>query len=72
MEPSPTATDSVGEIKEVNHPEDDLWAFQMKEQLKKKKAKKKKSLKKKSVLSLQAFPGNSGWPGLISSLPSLT
>lgn len=62
IDPNPTATAPVGEIKEANHPGNDLQAFQLKEQSIKKKVKNEKS-----ALSLQAFLGNSGWPGLISS-----
>lgn len=48
MEPNPTATAPVGEIKEMNHPGDDLQAFQVKEQLKKKKVYKTVCLKSPS------------------------
>lgn len=61
MEPNPMATSPVSQIKEVNHPGDDMWAFQVKEQF------LKNGLKKYSVSNLQAFPGNFGWPGLVSS-----
>lgn len=41
MEPNPMATPLVGQIKEVNHPGGDLWAFQVKKQFFKNGLKKK-------------------------------
>lgn len=48
IDPNPTATAPVSEIKEANHPGNDLQAFQVKEQSIKKK--KKEKLKIKSLL----------------------